>query len=559
MKKNILLAIISIATLSNYSCQKESNKLKEPSINGSEKLATVSNVLSDTTFVTNPKNLNIIYFIPNDNPARPNYKKRISDFLIHFQHYVTSEMTRNGFSGKTLGLPLDPTTNGVKIITIQGNYGYEYYDYDNGSSRIMNEINTYKNANPSEFSSNNHNFIILPERPDKGSQPFYGVGRNAYALDFKDLELTYLSTTSSSYIGGFFHELGHGLNLPHNRQKKGEATTLGTALMGSGNSTYGKSPTFLTFADCAIFYYNEIFQPTNISNQYAANTTSVNITNASYNSSNQSISLTGNFTSTLPITQIFAYLDPITASNTDHDSPSWGQHNTSNTFNFTIPLSDLYTTGNSDYTINLRLLANNGTINTTSYYFSFVNGTPIFRKNELSVHQHCSYGGYAVNLPYGVYNSTDLISLGISNNDISSIKIPIFGIRAKAFDADNFTGGNIILTNSSNCLTSHNYNDKISSLIVEPYGGNGKIKIYKHASYGGTMVELGVGLYRTTDLVGLGMLDNDVSSIQVPSNMKVTLFDNDNIKGASYVVTNNINYLSAFNDKTSSILVEQLD
>ena len=43
---------------------------------------------------------------------------------------------------------------------------------------------------------------------------------------------------NSIFIGGMAHELGHALGLPHCRGSADE-TQFGTALMGSGNRTYG--------------------------------------------------------------------------------------------------------------------------------------------------------------------------------------------------------------------------------------------------------------------------------------------------------------------------------
>ena len=47
-----------------------------------------------------------------------------------------------------------------------------------------------------------------------------------------------LGKHNSIFIGGMAHELGHALGLPHCRGSADEAQ-LGTALMGSGNRTFG--------------------------------------------------------------------------------------------------------------------------------------------------------------------------------------------------------------------------------------------------------------------------------------------------------------------------------
>jgi hypothetical protein len=45
---------------------------------------------------------------------------------------------------------------------------------------------------------------------------------------------------NSIFVGGVAHELGHSLGLPHNRERPDEGALWGTALMGSGNRSYGE-------------------------------------------------------------------------------------------------------------------------------------------------------------------------------------------------------------------------------------------------------------------------------------------------------------------------------
>jgi hypothetical protein len=92
------------------------------------------------------------------------------------------------------------------------------------------------------------------------NSPYYASGTNrggtAWQVDSPILELTQppnpaemvrdkqygsisIRRYNSIFIGGIAHELGHALGLPHNKECAVENAAFGTALMGSGNRTYG--------------------------------------------------------------------------------------------------------------------------------------------------------------------------------------------------------------------------------------------------------------------------------------------------------------------------------
>ena len=93
------------------------------------------------------------------------------------------------------------------------------------------------------------------------NSPYYagGTHRNgtAWQVDSPILDLEFLTEKgpnvhdgqyghisigryNSIFIGGVCHELGHALGLPHNNERADERAAFGTALMGSGNRTYGE-------------------------------------------------------------------------------------------------------------------------------------------------------------------------------------------------------------------------------------------------------------------------------------------------------------------------------
>jgi len=171
------------------------------------------------------------------------------------------------------------------------------------------------------------------------------------------------------------HELGHAINLPHNRGTITETTAYGTALMGTGTYTYGKSPTFLTPADCAILNQNQVFQPTTSTTYYGAVTASLPIFTSSYNSSSQAIIANGTFSSTVPVKSVIIYLMP---GGDTYSQVAWKQDIASgNAFSFSMPISELLQKGNTSYQMGVRLVCENGVLKDFVYSFRFRKDVPI--------------------------------------------------------------------------------------------------------------------------------------------------------------------------------------
>lgn len=84
---------------------------------------------------------------------------------------------------------------------------------------------------------------------------------------------------------------------------------------------------------------------------------------------------------------------------------------------------------------------------------------------KATVYKDCSYAGTSASLAIGSYTAAQLAALGITNNSISSIKVPA-GLKVTAYKDDNFTGVLQVITTNHSCLTDLNFNDDISSLKV---------------------------------------------------------------------------------------------
>jgi len=83
-----------------------------------------------------------------------------------------------------------------------------------------------------------------------------------------------------------------------------------------------------------------------------------------------------------------------------------------------------------------------------------------------TVYKDCNYAGYAVGLNTGTYTLSQLIALGVSNDDISSIKVNS-GYKVTLYRDDNFTGPSLVKTADDACLVDDVFNDSTSSLKVE--------------------------------------------------------------------------------------------
>jgi hypothetical protein len=193
---------------------------------------------------------------------------------------------------------------------------------------------------------------------------------------------------------------------------------------------------------------------------------------------------------------------------------------------------------------------------------------PNYNENDYVVfYNDCYSNGYSRTLRPGKYTGAELAQL---KQNISSFTI--YGnLQVKAYlNNDNLSGYSVTLTTSQLCLSSTT-NDKIASLIIEykPYnptdpgntGGNsgstnsGYVTFFANCNYEGNAIRLGAGRYEGDNL---GMFRNDISSMEIPSDLRVRVYINsDYLTGTSYTLTESSSCLSStMNNKIASILVE---
>lgn len=356
---------------------------------------SAGNFSSDQTY-----NLNVIYFIPSDLDPASGFQQRLSTLMLWTQDWFKQQMHQNGYPNTTFGLFTNAAKDNVRLNVIYGSKDKTQYDYNNGSANIINEVNAYFTANPS-LKTGDHNLIILPAfyikadgTPGGGpiGPPFYGLGKNCFALDYPGLDIQYKGNTSTplgnafvTWFGGMVHELGHGLNLPHNRQKisEGNDPQKGMALMWGGNSTIGISPTFLTGVDAAVLSVNQVFSKGSAT-FYGSTIASFTEVKANYDNIKQAIIIKGRFQTNNPVKSILCFNDPNvnnegTGVNKDYNAIGWavdpiGQ----DSFNFEIPIAELVEKGDGmSYEAKLKLVHENGNVTEKVYTYHFNAGVPI--------------------------------------------------------------------------------------------------------------------------------------------------------------------------------------
>jgi hypothetical protein len=339
------------------------------------------------------QNLNVVYFIPSDVAVPADYHRRLSEILLNAQEFFGNEMQRNGYGLKTFGLLKDDAKRRIKLIEIKGKQGKAAYSYNGGAGAVQSEIAVYKALNPSAFTSD-HYLIIIPAyeydtNGEPGGPPFYGLGKSCFALDYADQDVKYLGAggtlgaRATKWIGGMIHELGHGLNLPHNRQKAVSEVSLGMSLMWAGNGTWGKSPTFLTKADCAVLNTNQVFNKDN-KTYYTTVTAGIVRIQAAYDAGKAYIVLKGKYNSNTPVSDMVYFNDPNvnnegTGVNRDYNAIAWTSKPISNdSFYVEMPINDLVEKAdNIPYELKLKMVHENGTVIETAYSYTFQNGQPV--------------------------------------------------------------------------------------------------------------------------------------------------------------------------------------
>ena len=209
----------------------------------------------------------IALFTGNDTEPAPKYRERLTRTMKHIQNFYSEEMDRHGFGPLTFKLKTDDQGL-LEIHVVKGDKPNDEYSGKDGQAIRKMVLADLKAKGIDGHKETVVIFCNLTKWDPKTRRmshhsPYYAGGSHqagtAWQLDSVLLDSAELANTErdlflhdgqyghislgryqSIFVGGVCHELGHALGLPHNKQRPEEQALWGTALMGSGNFTYGQ-------------------------------------------------------------------------------------------------------------------------------------------------------------------------------------------------------------------------------------------------------------------------------------------------------------------------------
>jgi hypothetical protein len=296
---------------------------------------------------TGNRTLHIVYWTPADREPLPQYRERLSRTLFDIRDFYLREMKRLGFGERTIRLATDK--DGLLTIhVVRGLQPYAKYDVASGSAIRRECLPTLKAAGIDAdretlvIFCNMSNWDPMTKKMSQNS-PYYAGGGlrsgNAWQVDSALLDPDLLTNKeslitdgqygkisvgkyNSIFVGGVCHELGHALGLPHNKERPDEQAAFGTALMGSGNRTYGDDRrgegrgSFLTLCEGLRLASHPFFTGSVKGIDLPANAKLSDI-NVTLSEDSKSFTFTGRVTADPPAYAVIGYMDPQGGSDYD--------------------------------------------------------------------------------------------------------------------------------------------------------------------------------------------------------------------------------------------------
>ena len=211
--------------------------------------------------------MRICYWSPADREPQPECRARLTRVLKHVQGFYQREMASWGFSNRTIQLEL--AEDGLlKLHMVKGRLKSEECSESDPKDGREIKQDCLKALRESGIDGEKETLVIFCNLADWDAEtrtmghhsPYYASGDSrggtAWQVDSPLLDADLLTVKdqmiqdkqygrislgkyNSIFIGGVCHELGHALGLPHCKECAAARAVRGTALMGSGNRTYG--------------------------------------------------------------------------------------------------------------------------------------------------------------------------------------------------------------------------------------------------------------------------------------------------------------------------------
>lgn len=290
--------------------------------------------------------MHIVYWTPSDREPASRYRERLSKIFVAVREFYAREMERNGFGRRTVKL-INDTDGLLKIHLVRGAQPYSHYNVESGHEIRSECVPVLREAG---LDASKETIVIFcnmanwddEKRTMSQNSPYYASGTSwsgtAWQVDSPLLDLNLLEEKqpfledkqyrrisvgryNSIFIGGVIHELGHALSMPHNRERPDQSALWGTALMGSGNRTYGEDlrgegrGTFLTLGEAMRLASHPIFCGSVKGFRGEPN---AKIDDVKLTSRGKSFTLSARVTADPPVYGIIGYTDP--AGGSDYDA-----------------------------------------------------------------------------------------------------------------------------------------------------------------------------------------------------------------------------------------------
>lgn len=186
------------------------------------------------------------------------------------------------------------------------------------------------------------------------------------------------------------------------------------------------------------------------------------------------------------------------------------------------------------------------------------------------------YVDYSWNAYYSTYSAPNVPGLSPAQESAAAVNIN----QTSSSTANNFAtrtvddGYGVYLmydmrqsdyTSYLSGISTRLYNEETAltgQLYPWPMGsspGESKVTLYRHCDYVEEAAQLDEGSYTLSQLTAAGMINDDVSSLKIPSGFTVTVYEHDNFGGISAELTSAIGCLTeiSLNDEISSLVISK--